>query len=546
MGSRRLPDYDRGLSQALSLTSDRYAYKVSTPNSVPGQGTPPTPAELAEEERQVKVAWGALFAMVIGFFIILVDSTIVSTAMPAIMRGLNADINGVVWVNSAYLLAIAVPILITGRLGDRFGPKNIFLIGVAVFTVTSLWCGLATDIHMLIVARVFQGLGAALMMPQSMTVITRLFPPHRRGAAMGLWGAVAGIASLVGPLAGGVLVDTLGWEWVFFVNIPIGVICIWRVIQKVPSLEIHNHSFDWLGVALSGVAMFLMVFGIQEGNTYNWGRINDWVTVPMLIGAGIILFVAFIVWQNVNKKEPLLPLQLFKDWNFSFANIAIACMGLAMTAFSFPIMLYLQSVRGLTPTQSALMIAPMALMSLFMAPVIGKAVNKIDARLFAVLGFILFGGAIVTYGLILKADTPLWPLLILSALMGLGSSTVFPVVSLTATRDLGQANAGAGSGIYNTTRQLGAVLGSALIALAMESRIADEITKSTGGTANANTGGFSEGSIGQAVPEFLHGAFSSGLGQSLLVPGIAGLLGAVVCLFLRKRTDVPSQEQVQR
>ncbi|WP_271395627.1 MDR family MFS transporter [Neomicrococcus lactis] len=519
---------------------------MSTPNSVPGQGTPPTPAELAEEECQVKVAWGALFAMVIGFFIILVDSTIVSTAMPAIMRGLDADINGVVWVNSAYLLAIAVPLLITGRLGDRFGPKNIFLIGVAVFTVTSLWCGLATDIHMLIVARVFQGLGAALMMPQSMTVITRLFPPHRRGAAMGLWGAVAGIASLVGPLAGGVLVDTLGWEWVFFVNIPIGIICIWRVIQKVPSLEIHNHSFDWLGVALSGVAMFLMVFGIQEGNTFNWGRINDWVTVPMLIGAGIILFIAFIVWQNVNKKEPLLPLQLFKDWNFSFANIAIACMGLAMTAFSFPIMLYLQSVRGLTPTQSALMIAPMALMSLFMAPVIGKAVNKIDARLFAVLGFLLFGGAIVTYGLILKADTPLWQLLILSALMGLGSSTVFPVVSLTATRDLGQANAGAGSGIYNTTRQLGAVLGSALIALAMESRIADEITKSTAGAANADTGGFSEGSIGQAVPEFLHGAFSSGLGQSLLVPGIAGLLGAVVCLFFRKRTDVPSQEQVQR
>lgn len=546
MGSRRLPDCDRGLSQALSVTSDRYAYKVSTPNSVPGQGTPPTPAELAEEERQVKVAWGALFAMVIGFFIILVDSTIVSTAMPAIMRGLNADINGVVWVNSAYLLAIAVPLLITGRLGDRFGPKNIFLIGVAVFTVTSLWCGLATDIHMLIVARVFQGLGAALMMPQSMTVITRLFPPHRRGAAMGLWGAVAGIASLVGPLAGGVLVDTLGWEWVFFVNIPIGIICIWRVIQKVPSLEIHNHSFDWLGVALSGVAMFLMIFGIQEGNTFNWGRINDWVTVPMLIGAGIILFIAFIVWQNVNKKEPLLPLQLFKDWNFSFANVAIACMGLAMTAFSFPIMLYLQSVRGLTPTQSALMIAPMALMSLLMAPVIGKAVNKIDARLFAVLGFLLFGGAIVTYGLILKADTPLWQLLILSALMGLGSSTVFPVVSLTATRDLGQANAGAGSGIYNTTRQLGAVLGSALIALAMESRIADEITKSTAGTAKADTGGFSEGSIGQAIQEFLHGAFSSGLGQSLLVPGIAGLLGAVVCLFFRKRTDVPSQEQVQR
>ncbi|GAA2547796.1 DHA2 family efflux MFS transporter permease subunit [Neomicrococcus aestuarii] len=492
-----------------------------------------------QEAQQLKIAWGALFAMVIGFFIILVDSTIVSTAMPAIMRGLNASITDVVWVNSAYLLAIAVPLLITGRLGDRFGPKNIFLIGVVVFTLTSLWCGLAPNIETLIVARVFQGLGASLMMPQSMTVITRLFPPHRRGAAMGLWGAVAGIATLVGPLAGGFLVDTMGWEWVFFVNVPVGLICIWRVMAKVPRFEVHSHSFDWLGVALSGIAMFLIVFGIQEGNTYNWGAINEWVSVPGLIICGVVIFIAFILWQRFNKAEPLLPLKLFTDWNFSFANGAIALMGVAITAFAFPIMLYLQSVRGLTPTQSAFMIAPMAVMSLIMAPLVGKVSNKVDARVFAVPGFLLFGGAICAYGLILRADTPLWILLILSALMGIGSAAVFPTVSMTATRDLGQSNAGAGSGIYNTTRQLGAVLGSALIASAMEARIAQEVANTTAGASAAVSGGFSEGSMGQAVPEFLHGAFSAGLGQSLLVPGIAGLLGAVVCLFFKKRIDSP-------
>lgn len=509
---------------------------ASQHHSSPGSPQSLTPEE---EERQLKVAWGALLAMVIGFFIILVDSTIVSTAMPAIMRGLNADINGVVWVNSAYLLAIAVPLLITGRLGDRFGPKNIFLIGVAVFTATSLWCGLAPDIHSLIVARVFQGLGASLMMPQSMTVITRLFPPHRRGAAMGLWGAVAGIASLVGPIAGGVLVDTLGWEWVFFVNIPVGLICIWRVIQKVPNFEVHSHSFDWLGVVLSGVAMFLIVFGIQEGNTYDWGHINEWLSVPALIITGVVILALFVVWQHLNKREPLIPLKLFTDWNFSFANVAIAFMGLSITAFAFPIMLYLQSVRGLTPTQSAFMIAPMAIMSLIMAPLVGRAMNKADARLFAIPGFILFGGAITVYGLILRADTPLWQLLVLSAIMGIGSSSVFPAVSLTATRDLGPANAGAGSGIYNTTRQLGAVLGSAMIAAAMEARIAEEVSKSATGNPSAATGGFNEATLGEAVPEFLHGAMSAGLGQSLLVPGIAGLLGAVVCLFFKRRIDSP-------
>ena len=175
-----------------------------------------------------KAAWAALGAVAIGFFMILVDTTIVSTAMPAIMRGLGTGITGVVWVNSAYLLAFAVPLLITGRLGDRYGPKNVYLAGLAVFTAASLWCGLSPTIGLLIAARVVQGLGAALMMPQTMTVITRMFPAERRGPAMGLWGSVAGIATLVGPVLGGVLVDTLGWQWIFFVNVPVGIVAFWR------------------------------------------------------------------------------------------------------------------------------------------------------------------------------------------------------------------------------------------------------------------------------------------------------------------------------
>ncbi len=138
------------------------------------------------------------------------------------MEALDADINSVIWVTSAYLLAYAVPLLITGRLGDRFGPKSLYLMGLVVFTLASLWCGLSGDVEMLIVARVVQGLGAALMTPQTMAVITRIFPPDRRGAAMGIWGATAGVATLVGPLLGGVLVDGLGWEWIFFINVPVG------------------------------------------------------------------------------------------------------------------------------------------------------------------------------------------------------------------------------------------------------------------------------------------------------------------------------------
>lgn len=168
--------------------------------------------------------WPALIALCVGFFMILVDSTIVSVATPDIISSLHSDINDVVWVTSAYLLAYAVPLLITGRLGDRYGPKNVYLVGLAIFTLASLWCGLTGSIGTLIVARVFQGLGAALLAPQTMSVITRIFPAERRGQAMGFWGAVAGVATLAGPILGGVLVDQLSWEWIFFINVPVGVI----------------------------------------------------------------------------------------------------------------------------------------------------------------------------------------------------------------------------------------------------------------------------------------------------------------------------------
>ena len=208
--------------------------------------------------------WPALFALCLGFFMILVDTTIVSVATPAIISELHADMNSVVWVTSAYLLAYAVLVLITGRLGDRFGPKNLYLLGLTVFTLASLWCGFRPDRdadH----RRVVQGLGAALLTPQTMAVITRIFPADRRGQAMALWGATAGVATLVGPILGGILVDALGWEWIFFINIPVGVVGFMLAVRLVPRSDPHAH-FDWLGVALSGVGMFLLVFGLQQGH----------------------------------------------------------------------------------------------------------------------------------------------------------------------------------------------------------------------------------------------------------------------------------------
>src|SRR4051794_7671854 len=279
---------------------------------------------------------------------ILVDTTIVSVATPAIIEDLDADVNSVVWVTSASLLAYAVPVLITGRLGDRFGPKNLYLLGLTVFTLSSLWCGLTGSIEGLIIARVFQGFGPARIPPQTLATITRISPSERRGRAMSLWGATAGVATLVGPILGGVLVDALGWEWIFFINVPIGIFgfaLAWRLVPRLPT---SSHRFDWLGVALSGVGMFLLVFGIQEGHQYDWSTITGVITVPALIISGVVVLVLFVVWQAVNRQEPLVPLSLFRDRNFSLANVAISAMGCAITALAFPIMLYAQLVRGLS------------------------------------------------------------------------------------------------------------------------------------------------------------------------------------------------------
>ena len=233
-----------------------------------------------------------------------------------------------------------------------------------------------------------------MMTPQTMAVITRIFPPDRRGAAMGIWGATAGVATLVGPILGGVLVDGLGWEWIFFINVPVGIVGFILAQRFVPSLTTHPHKFDIPGVLLSALGLFLLVFGIQEGETYDWGTIAGPITVWGLIISGIAVLVVFVLWQKFNKGEPLLPLSLFKDRNFSLANIAITTVGFTVTAFSLPLIFYYQIVRGLTPTQSALMMVPMALISGGLAPVVGRIIDKVNPKFITATGLVLMSVAL--------------------------------------------------------------------------------------------------------------------------------------------------------
>ncbi|KRE79625.1 DHA2 family efflux MFS transporter permease subunit [Arthrobacter sp. Soil763] len=473
--------------------------------------------------------WAALWSLVIGFFMILIDTTIVSVANPRIMEGLNADINSVIWVTSAYLLAYAVPLLITGRLGDRFGPKKLYLAGLAVFTLASLWCGLSGDVQTLIEARILQGLGAAMMTPQTMAVITRIFPPDRRGAAMGIWGATAGVATLVGPILGGVLVDGLGWEWIFFINIPVGIAGFFLALRYVPALSTHPHKFDIPGVLLSALGLFLLVFGIQEGETYNWGTITGPITVWGLIIGGVVVLAAFVAWQRFNKGEPLLPLGLFKDRNFSLANVGITTVGFTVTAFGLPLIFYYQVVRGLTPTQSALMMIPMAVISGALAPVVGRIIDRVDPKFITAAGLTLMSAALFWNATLMHPDTPIWLFLLPSAVLGFANAGIWAPLSSTATRNLPPRLAGAGSGVYNTTRQIGAVLGSAAIAVLIQARLAAELPAAPGGAGKAEPMAF-----GGKLPEALHEGFSNAMGQSIMLPAAVILLGAAVALFFAK------------
>ena len=474
--------------------------------------------------------WPALFALCLGFFMILVDTTIVSVATPAIIEDLHADVNDVVWVTSAYLLAYAVPVLITGRLGDRFGPKYIYLLGLTLFTVSSLWCGLTASVGMLIVARVFQGFGAAMMTPQTMAVITRIFPAERRGRAMSLWGATAGVAVLVGPLLGGVLVDSLGWEWIFFVNVPVGVVgfaLAWRLVPRLPT---HSHRFDWLGVALSGVGMFLLVFGIQEGHQYDWSTITGPISVPALIIVGVVVLLAFVWWQAHNRQEPLMPLGVFGDRNFSVANVAIAAMAFAMTANGFPLMLYAQLVLGLSPVRSALLLVPVAVMSIVLAPWVGRLSDSVHPRILVGVGFAASAVSLAWLSRAMTPDPSYVQILLIMTLLGAGSAAVWAPVAASANRNLPPHLAGAGSGVYNALRQVGAVLGSAAIAVLMDSRLTAQ-----------GLGSFNPDSVGSAtrLPARVAGPFADAMGQAMLLPAGALVVGFVAVLFfVRPRHQV--------
>lgn len=441
----------------------------STRHSRGFRGKRPIPTAEQDLVLPEKQAWQALAALVVGFFMILLDQTIVAVAAPAMMVDLDADFTGVVWVSSVYLLCVLVPLLFTGRLGDRYGQRNIYRVGITIFTVSSAACGLAPTIEWLIFARAVQGVGAAILMPQTMSVINRVFARDRRGTAYGVWGSVGGLAGVIAPLLGGFLVSAAGWPAIFWINIPFGILSFVLVTLWVPEMPRHARRIDTLSVVVSLVGMSSLVYGILEGPR----RGGDWLSIAA-IAFGIILMSVFLWLQSTAEKretEALVPLAIFKVRNFSIAAFSISTMGFTVASMMLPTMFYLQEGLGMPARTAGLMTMPMMFVSIVFSPVVGKLCDRIHPRILSMTGFGTMGLSLGALGIVMLRDWGLTAFLISMFAMGVGSTLIWAPNSATAMRTIPPKFMGAASGVYNTTRQTGSVIGSAAVGALMQAGI---------------------------------------------------------------------------
>jgi len=420
--------------------------------------------------------WLVLVVLVTGFFMILLDTTIVNVAIPAMSAGLNTTLDQILWVLNAYILVYAVLLITAGRLGDLYGQRNLFAMGLAIFTVASALCGFAQNANELIAARVLQGVGGALLTPQTLAILTTLFPPERRGAAFGIWAGAAGLATLAGPTVGGAIVTYVGWQWIFFVNVPIGIAALVATFAIIPDIRPgRRHGWDIVGVILATVGLFGVVFGLIEGERFNWGEIGSSViTIPEVIGTGAVLLVLFVIWERF-QKEPLVPLSLFEERNFAVANWIAASISFGMMSLFLPIVIYLQSVRDFSALTAGLTLAPMSVTSMLVAPFAGRMADRIGGKYILMTGITVFAIGFGSLTFVAGPDSTWINFLVPAIVAGAGMGMTFAPMTTVAMRNVTPRMAGSASGVLNTTRQVGAAVGSAVVGALLQSHLATSL-----------------------------------------------------------------------
>ena len=410
---------------------------------------------LAAENRK----WLTLAAVAFGLFMIMLDNTIVNVALPSIERDLAISISELEWVVNGYALTFAVLMLTGGKLADFLGRRRIFIAGLAIFTLSSLACGLATSAHMLIGARVVQGSGSALMNPATLSIITATFPPRQRGAAIGIWAGVSAMALAIGPLVGGVLTEQIGWSWIFFINVPVGIIgiAVARLVIAESRDMSHEQRLDLPGLLASAIALFALTYGLIEANNYGWTSAR----ILSLFAVAVVFFGCFVVLE-FRQRVPMLDLSLFRNSTFAGANATMMLVALAMFGVFFFVSLFLQNILRYSATEAGATFLPMTMLIILIAPVAGRFADKLGSRWLMGAGMTLVGGSLLLFSR-LEMSSDFWNILPGLLTGGVGMALAMTPTTAAAMGSVPVDKAGVGSAVLNSMRQVGGSLGIAVM-----------------------------------------------------------------------------------
>src|SRR6266571_3063158 len=403
--------------------------------------------------------WWTLVAVAIGLFMIMLDNTVVNVALPSIQQDLGIGISELEWVVNAYALTFGVLLLSGGKLADLLGRRAIFIAGLVVFTGASLWCGLAGGAGSLIAARTVQGVGAALMNPATLSIITATFPPRQRGTAIGIWAGVSALALAIGPLVGGILTQDINWSWIFFINIPVGVLGVLaaRIFIDETRDTSRVQRLDLPGLVTSAVGLFALTLALIETNDHAWGS-----TLVMSLFAGSVVALAAFVLLEMHQRVPMLDLTLFRDRTFAGANAVMLLIGLAMFGIFFYNSLFLQRVLDYGAIKTGATFLPMTVLIIFVAPAAGKISDRVGPRWLMGLGMALLTGSLLLFAT-LDASSSWWNILPGLLVGGFGIAITMAPTTAAAMGSVPVNKAGVGSAVINSMRQVGGSLGIAIM-----------------------------------------------------------------------------------
>src|SRR5262245_30515274 len=455
--------------------------------------------------------WWTLAAVAFGLFMIMLDNTVVNVALPSIQRDLGVGLSELEWIVAGYALTFAALMLIGGKLADAYGRRLIFVTGIAVFTLASLACGLSTSGEMLIAARLAQGVGAAMMNPATLSIIAATFPPRQRGTAIGIWAGVSALALAIGPLVGGLLTEHASWNWIFFVNVPVGILGIAASFLLIEESRDPTHErLDLPGLATSAIGLFALTFGLIEANTYGWGSAR-------IVGAFVVAAVALVGFVLLERHQhaPMLDLTLFRNRTYVGANLVVLLVALAMFGVFFFVSLYMQNVLGYSAVQAGAAFLPMTILIILVAPIAGRVSDRFGSRGLITAGMLLVSAQLLYFSR-LEADSTFWRLLPGLLFGGVGMALTMTPGAAAATRAVPVAKAGVGAAVLNAARQVGGSLGVALMGAIMASKLAEPPT----------------------VPSFMRG-----FEQALMVAAGIALSGAVIAATLIRPHDTRTADE---